>query len=119
MTKSKSFKQRVRARMQKTGETYTTARQMLIAAGDRPEVVQRSFAPRISEAKVRQATGRVGKTGLPSWTSGVPPGGPIPRLRVVSLTSTRSTTGGRRRSRSGSSRREDFVRRVNTPTVGR
>lgn len=58
MTRQKSFKQRVRARMRKTGETYTTARRMLIAAGDRPEVVRRPFRPRISEAKVRDATGR-------------------------------------------------------------
>jgi uncharacterized protein YndB with AHSA1/START domain len=58
MTKQKSFKQRVRTRMQKTGETYTTARRRLIARGDRPEVVRRAFRPKISEAKVREATGR-------------------------------------------------------------
>lgn len=58
MKKQKSFKQRVRTRMAKTGESYTAARRMLIAAGDRPEVVQRSFKPRVSEDKIREATGR-------------------------------------------------------------
>lgn len=58
MTKQKSFKQRVRARMAKTGETYTTARRMLIASGTRPRIVKRPFEPWISEARMREATGR-------------------------------------------------------------
>ena len=36
MTRQRTFKRRVRARMAKTGESYTAARRMLIAAGDRP-----------------------------------------------------------------------------------
>jgi hypothetical protein len=37
MTRQKTFKRRLRARMEKTGESYTAARRMLIAAGARPE----------------------------------------------------------------------------------
>ena len=37
MTQQKSFKRRIRARMDKTGESYTAARRMLIADGDRPD----------------------------------------------------------------------------------
>ena len=58
MTKQKTFKQRVRARMAKTGESYTAARRMLIARGDRPDAVKTKFEPRISEAKLHDATGR-------------------------------------------------------------
>jgi hypothetical protein len=58
MTRQKTFKHRVRARMAKTGESYTTARRILIAQGVRPDVVKARFAPRISAAKVRESTGR-------------------------------------------------------------
>jgi len=37
MTSQKSFKSRVRARMVKTGESYTTARRHLLARADRPD----------------------------------------------------------------------------------
>jgi Domain of unknown function (DUF4287) len=63
MTRQKTFKRRVRARMAKTGESYTAARRMLIANGDRPDVVNREFEPRVSEDKVRQETGR----GYQEW----------------------------------------------------
>ena len=36
MTRQRTFKRLVRARMAKTGESYTAARRMLIAAGDQP-----------------------------------------------------------------------------------
>ena len=36
MTAQKSFKRKVRARMAKTGESYTAARRQLIASGERP-----------------------------------------------------------------------------------
>ena len=58
MTKQKTFKQRVRARMAKTGESYTAARRMLIARGDRPDAVKTKFEPRVSETKLQEASGR-------------------------------------------------------------
>jgi hypothetical protein len=59
MTKQKTFKRRVRARMTKTGESYTAARRMLIAAGERPEAATATFQPPMSDEKVGEATGRV------------------------------------------------------------
>jgi hypothetical protein len=58
MTEQKTFKRRVRERMAKTGESYTAARRMLIAAGDRPEASVREFELPVSEEKVVEATGR-------------------------------------------------------------
>lgn len=57
MTRQRTFKRRVRARMAKTGESYTAARRMLIAAGDRPSRPA-EFEPPVSEARVVEATGR-------------------------------------------------------------
>ena len=57
MTTQKTFKRRVRARMAKTGESYTAARRILIANGDGPETVAQTFEPPISDAKVAEATG--------------------------------------------------------------
>jgi hypothetical protein len=58
VTEHKSFKRLVRARMAKTGESYTAARAMLLR-GDEP--VQ---APEVrlatSDEKIRQRTGREG-----------------------------------------------------------
>lgn len=58
MTKQESFKRRIRARMEKTGERYGAARRVLVqrAAGGG----QRSWvsAPETSDDAVRQATGR-------------------------------------------------------------
>ena len=58
MTRQKTFKHRVRARMDRTGESYTAARRMLIAAGERPESAPPAFEPPMSEAAVTAATGR-------------------------------------------------------------
>lgn len=58
MTTQRTFKQRVRARMAKTGESYTAARRMLIAKGERPDVVPAVFEPPVSDAALREATGR-------------------------------------------------------------
>jgi len=52
MTTQQSFKRRVRARMEKTGESYTTARAQLIPDSE-PE-----WEARISAEKVRERTGR-------------------------------------------------------------
>jgi hypothetical protein len=56
VTEQRSFKRLVRARMEKTGESYTAARAMLLRA-DEPA---NSTAPRLktSDEKIRQRTGR-------------------------------------------------------------
>ena len=57
MTKQKSFKDRVRARMDKTSESYTTARRQLLAkAAPEPE------APADQPAPVVDVPGRGGRT---------------------------------------------------------
>ena len=61
MTKQRTFKRRVRARMAKTGESYTAARRMLIANGDRPDTAE--FTPPVADARVVAATGR----GWEAW----------------------------------------------------
>jgi uncharacterized protein YndB with AHSA1/START domain len=58
MTRQKTFKRRVRERMAKTGESYTAARRMLIAAGDRPETAVAEFKPPVADERVTAATGR-------------------------------------------------------------
>ena len=58
MTRQKTFKRKVRARMQKTGESYTAARRRLIAAGERPEVEAPDFEPPMSDDAMRERTGR-------------------------------------------------------------
>jgi hypothetical protein len=55
MTTQKSFKRRVRARMEKTGESYTTARAQLISK-TAPQVPE--YEPRFSDEVVRERTGR-------------------------------------------------------------
>jgi hypothetical protein len=57
MTRQKTFKRRARERMAKTGESYTAARRMLIADGDRPEMAP-AFEPPVAEYRVVEATGR-------------------------------------------------------------
>jgi hypothetical protein len=57
MTTQRTFKRRVRERMHKTGESYTAARRMLIAAGDRPEAAAPEFKPPYSDAALANATG--------------------------------------------------------------
>jgi uncharacterized protein YndB with AHSA1/START domain len=65
MTSQRTFKRRVRERMAKTGESYTSARRMLIASGDRPETEAPAFAPPTSEEAVVEATGR----GWAEWVA--------------------------------------------------
>jgi hypothetical protein len=57
MTTHKTFKRRVRARMAKTGESYTAARRMLIAQGDRPESTTKPWKPVVSDEAVARSTG--------------------------------------------------------------
>lgn len=54
MTKQESFKRRIRARMEKTGEKYGAARRSLIEQSGRAWVAQ----PELSDGAVREATGR-------------------------------------------------------------
>ena len=63
MTRQKTFKRRVRDRMAKTGESYTAARRMLIAAGERPDTDPPRFEPPVADEKVVEATGR----GWQAW----------------------------------------------------
>jgi uncharacterized protein YndB with AHSA1/START domain len=58
MTRQRSFKRIVRARMQKTGESYTTARAALLTAQDTG--ADATAAPTLvtTDAKIRERTGR-------------------------------------------------------------
>lgn len=61
MTESKSFKRRVRERMDKTGESYTSARANLDPKRSRVEEAKRRLAStedRIAEDKLKDATGK-------------------------------------------------------------
>jgi uncharacterized protein YndB with AHSA1/START domain len=56
MTRQRSFKRLVRARMEKTGESYTAARAVLLA-GEEPKATEQS--PLLtSDERIRQRTGR-------------------------------------------------------------
>jgi uncharacterized protein YndB with AHSA1/START domain len=56
MTTQRSFKRLVRARMEKTGESYTAARAMLLAADEPEETARRVLAT--SDEEIRRRTGR-------------------------------------------------------------
>jgi hypothetical protein len=56
MTRQRSFKRLVRARMEKTGESYTAARAMLLAA-EEPKATEGPALPMSNEA-IRRRTGR-------------------------------------------------------------
>jgi hypothetical protein len=62
MTKQRTFKRRVRERMAKTGESYTAARRMLIAQGERPDGAT-AFEPPVTDERVLEATER----GWEAW----------------------------------------------------
>jgi uncharacterized protein YndB with AHSA1/START domain len=57
MTTQKTFKRRVRARMAKTGESYTAARRQLINAGDQPDPGTPTFQTVVSDERMVEATG--------------------------------------------------------------
>jgi hypothetical protein len=63
MTKQRTFKRRVRERMAKTGESYTAARRVLIAQGERPDGAAAAFEPPVADERVLEATGR----GWEAW----------------------------------------------------
>jgi hypothetical protein len=58
MTTHKSFKRLVRARMAKTGESYTTARSRLLAAADKEPVADEVPRLACSDERIRERTGR-------------------------------------------------------------
>src|SRR5688500_3412177 len=58
MTTQKTFKRRVRARMAKTGESYTAARRQLIASGDRPDPGTPTYESVVSDERMLEATGK-------------------------------------------------------------
>jgi hypothetical protein len=58
MTTQKTFKRRVRARMAKTGESYTAARRQLIADGDQPDPGTPIYETVVSDDRMREATGK-------------------------------------------------------------
>jgi hypothetical protein len=57
MTAHKSFKRLVRARMEKTGESYSAARAMLLAVPDEPDAID-TGALATSDENIRRRTGR-------------------------------------------------------------
>lgn len=57
MTTQRSFKRLVRARMEKTGESYTAARMMLLAASE-PERTAPAVRLATSDEEIRRRTGR-------------------------------------------------------------
>jgi len=109
MTRQKTFKRKVRARMQKTGESYTAARRRLIAAGERPEAGAVEFEPPMSEDAIRERTGRGWDewfTLLDAWEAASRPHPDVARwLRDEhgvdgwSAQSYRADVGGRRAAR--------------------
>ena len=58
MTRQESFKRRVRARMERTGERYAEARRILIEQADRRGGRTRVAEPEMGDEAVREATGR-------------------------------------------------------------
>jgi hypothetical protein len=62
MTKQRSFKSLVRARMAKTGESYTTARRHLLAkvepAPTAAPATQARMTQKVSDSALRERTGR-------------------------------------------------------------
>ena len=58
MTAQKSFKRLVRSRMQKTGQSYTTARAALLTAVEEPPAANEPPPFTVSDAVIRRRTGR-------------------------------------------------------------
>jgi hypothetical protein len=79
MTRHRSFKRLVRARMEKTGESYTAARAMLLAA----EEPEERDGPRLATSDEASGSGPTvdGRSGSTSSTSGARLSGHIGRSR--------------------------------------
>jgi hypothetical protein len=61
MTRQRSFKRLVRSRMEKTGESYTAARAVLLAGEEEPQAAEAWLAT--SDERIRERTGR----GCEEW----------------------------------------------------
>jgi hypothetical protein len=57
MTRQRSFKRLVRARMEKTGESYTAARSVLLTGEDQPQRAEQPWLA-TSDERIRERTGR-------------------------------------------------------------
>ena len=57
MTRQRSFKRLVRSRMEKTGESYTAARAVLLAGEEAPQAAEQSWLA-TSDERIRERTGR-------------------------------------------------------------
>ena len=57
MTRQRSFKRLVRARMEKTGESYTAARAVLLAGNEEPQEAEQQWLA-TSDERIRERTGR-------------------------------------------------------------
>jgi uncharacterized protein YndB with AHSA1/START domain len=57
MTRQKSFKRLVRSRMEKTGESYTAARAVLLSTPEKPKAAEKGVLA-TSDESIRQRTGR-------------------------------------------------------------
>ncbi len=57
MTRQRSFKRLVRSRMEKTGESYTAARAVLLAGKDQPQPAEQPWLA-TSDERIRERTGR-------------------------------------------------------------
>ena len=120
MTRHKSFKRLVRARMEKTGESYTAARAMLLAA-EKPAASEPPALATSDEKIRREDRARAGRSGSTCSTSGAPPSVRTRRSRAGWPSSSRSSRwpGTRRRSRGATSAPAACVRSASAPTVSR
>src|ERR687896_1889485 len=57
MTRQRSFKRLVRSRMEKTGESYTAARAVLLAGEEEPKAAEQPWLA-TSDERIRERTGR-------------------------------------------------------------
>jgi uncharacterized protein YndB with AHSA1/START domain len=89
VTEHKSFKRLVRARMEKTGESYTAARAQLLVAADAPPGAAEQPAFPMSDDAIRQRTGRGWEEWLDlldEWGAGERPHREIARWVAEQLT---------------------------------
>ena len=90
MTRQRSFKRLVRARMEKTGESYTAARAALLAA-DEPEALDARGARDVGRDDPRAAPAAAGRSGSTCSTTGARPSDRTVRSRAGSPSSRAST----------------------------
>ena len=108
MTTRKTFKHRVRARMEKTGERYTAARRNVAAAASSTTATAKppsSAPPRSPTRRSARRRDWTGTSGSRSLTMSARPVGSTQTSPAGWFPSTGSRAGGRRASRSASSGR--------------